>query len=289
MFADVVSLLAAMLATGWLVLAVLAVRSHRGRREGGALLLAVGAAVLLFGGQAVLSDGIDDAGGGATPLDRTVEAFVVGHRTPVLTALAETLNVAGSLAGLTAMALVAVALLLWRHRRVEAAVVLAAPIAAGLLGNGTKLGYDRARPPVAGHLVVVTDSSLPSGHALDATIVLGVLTVVAVSLLRRAGARVAVVVAAGAGIAVAGAARVYLGVHWATDVLAGWLLGGAWVAFSAAVLLMFAGRSAGPRIARRAPAADPARARRSDDSTAAPGTSETRRADDGPGRRDTAA
>jgi undecaprenyl-diphosphatase len=246
MFADVVSLLAAMLATGWLVLAVLALRSHRGRREGGAMLLPVGAAVLLFGGQAVLSDGIDDAGGGATPLDKAVEAFVVSHRTPVLTVLAETLNVAGSLAGLTAVALVAVALLLWRHRRLEAAVVLAAPIATGLLGNGTKLGYDRARPPVAGHLVVVTDSSLPSGHTLDATIVLGVLTVVAVSLLRRrAGARVAVVVAAGAGIAVAGAARVYLGVHWATDVLAGWLLGGAWVAFSAAVLLVFAGRPAG--------------------------------------------
>jgi len=136
--------------------------------------------------------------------------------------------------------------LVLRRHRLEAALVLSAPAAAGVLGHGTKLGYARARPPVSGHLVAVTDSSLPSGHTLDATIVLGVLAVVAVSLLRHAGVRTAVVVAACVGIAVAGAARVYLGVHWATDVLAGWLLGGAWVAFSTAVLLMLTGRPDGP-------------------------------------------
>jgi len=247
MFADVVTLLAAMLATGWFVLAVLAAVDRRRRREGRiAFLLAVGTAVVLFGVQALLADRIADAGGGAIPLDAAVETVVVGHRTPVLTALAETLNVAGSLAGLTVLAAIAAAVLVLRRHRLEAALVLSAPAAAGVLGHGTKLGYARARPPVSGHLVAVTDSSLPSGHTLDATIVLGVLAVVAVSLLRHAGVRTAVVVAACVGIAVAGAARVYLGVHWATDVLAGWLLGGAWVAFSTAVLLMLTGRPDGP-------------------------------------------
>lgn len=252
MFADVVTLLAAMLATGWVVLAVLAAVDRRRRREGRiALLLAVGTAVLLFGVQALLADRITDAGGGATPFDAAVETVVVRHRTPLLTALAETLNVAGSLAGLTVLATAAAAVLVRRRHRFEAALVLSAPAAAGVLGNGTKLGYARARPPVTGHLVAVTDSSLPSGHTLDATIVLGMLAVVAVWLLSSASVRTVVVVAACAGIAAAGAARVYLGVHWATDVLAGWLLGGAWVAFAAAVLLMIAGRHDGPRSLRR--------------------------------------
>ena len=213
-------------------------------------MLTVGGAVGLFGLQAVLSDAIDDAGGGATRLDTAVAAFAVGHRTPVLTAVAEALNVGGGLAGLTLLAAAVATALLVRHRRLEAALVLAAPAAAGLLGNASKLGYDRTRPPVAGHLVAVTDSSLPSGHTLDATIVLGVLALVVLSVVHGRLARAGVVAVACACIAVAGAARVYLGVHWATDVVAGWLLGGAWVALSAALLLMLTAppgpRAAGP-------------------------------------------
>ena len=247
MFADAVELLALMLAAGWLGLVVVAIRGRRrGRDVRGALLLAAAAAVALFGVQAALSDAIDDAGGGATRVDAAVAAFAVAHRTPVLTAVAETLNVAGSLAGLAVVAAAVAVALLLRGRRIEAALAVSAPAAAGLLGNASKLGYDRARPPVAAHLVMVTDSSLPSGHTLDATIVLGVLAVVVVSLLRGRLARTAVVAAACAAIAVAGAARVYLGVHWMTDVVAGWLLGGAWVAFTAAVLLMLV-RPRGPR------------------------------------------
>jgi membrane-associated phospholipid phosphatase len=219
---------------------------RRGRDVRAALVLAAGVAVVLFGVQATLSDAIDDAGGGATRVDAAAAAFAVAHRTPVLTAVAETLNVAGSLAGFAVVAAVGAVTLLLRGRRIEAALAISAPAAAGLLGDGSKLGYDRARPPVAAHLVAVSESSLPSGHTLDATIVLGVLAVVVVSLLRGRLARTAVVASACAAIAVAGAARVYLGVHWATDVVAGWLLGGAWVAFTAAVLLMLA-RPRGPR------------------------------------------
>ena len=190
MFADAVELLALMLAAGWLGLLVLVLRG-RGRAAPLALVLTIGGAVGLFGLQAVLSDAIDDAGGGATRLDTAVAAFAVGHRTPVLTAVAETLNVGGGLAGLTVLAAVVATALLARHRRLEAALVLAAPAAAGLLGNASKLGYDRARPPVAGHLVAVTDSSLPSGHTLDATIVLGVLALVVLSLVHGRLARAA--------------------------------------------------------------------------------------------------
>jgi hypothetical protein len=64
------------------------------------------------------------------------------------------------------------------------------------------------------------------------------LALVATGLLRRRAARVAVVVVATLAIAMAGAGRVYLGVHWATDVLTGWLLGGAWLAVCVALVTM---------------------------------------------------
>ncbi len=243
MFADAVQLLAVVLVAGWLGFLVLVGpgRRDRDRRGGTALVLATGAAVALFGAQAALADRIDDAGGGATRLDAAAAATAAGHRTPALTALAATLDVTAGLPGLAVLAAAAAAVLLRRGRRVEAALVAGAPAVAGLLGQAAKLGYDRDRPPVAGHLVTVGGSSLPSGHTLDATIVLGVLALVAVSLVRGRLARVAIGAAAGVGIAVAGAARVYLGVHWATDVLAGWLLGAAWVALAAALLLVHGG------------------------------------------------
>ncbi len=249
MFADAVQLLAVVLAAGWLGLLMPVARGRAGgtgRRAGTALVLATGTAVAAFGLQAALAEGIDDAGGGATRLDAAAAAVAVGHRTPALTALAATLDAAAGLAGLAVLAAAAAAVLLRHGRRVEAALVVAAPAVAGLLGEAAKLGYDRDRPPVSGHLVTVDGSSLPSGHTLDATIVLGVLAVVAVSLVRGRPARVAVVAAAGTGIAVAGAARVYLGVHWATDALAGWLLGTAWVALAAAALLLLRGGRAFP-------------------------------------------
>lgn len=234
MFADAVEVLAALLAVGWLALLAL-VGTDRRRFVVTAVL---GAAVLLFGGAAWLGDRIADAGGVATRVDLAAQTAVAAHRTPALTAVAETLNVAGSLAGLAVPAAVVAVVLLRRRRWVEAALVVAAPVVAGVVGDAAKLGYDRSRPPAALHLVAVTDSSLPSGHTLDATLVLGVLAVVAVASLRRTAARLAVVAAAGVGIVVAGAARVYLGVHWATDVVAGWLLGGAGVALAVAVLLL---------------------------------------------------
>jgi len=151
-----------------------------------------------------------------------------------------------------------------RGHRIEAALAVSAPAAAGLLGNASKLGYDRARPPVAAHLVTVTDSSLQSGHALDATVVVGVLALVLVVHTVNRWRRAAIVALATVTIAAAGLGRLYLGVHWATDVVTGWLLGAAWVALCAVVLLAVEGhhtRSADARasVSRWRPTTLPAR------------------------------
>lgn len=110
----------------------------------------------------------------------------------------------------------------------------AALFAAVSIGGGTllsfvlKIGFDRPRPALVAHLVDVHTLSFPSGHAMMsavAYITLGAL-LARVSSKRRVKA---FVVALGLLLAVAiGCSRVYLGVHWPTDVLGGWAVGCAW-------------------------------------------------------------
>ena len=104
-----------------------------------------------------------------------------------------------------------------------------------------KLGYGRPRPPAAEQLIPEAGFSLPSGHTMDATVVLGVLALVLVARTASRRLRAAIIAAATVTITAAGAGRVYLGVHWATDVVTGWLLGAAWVALCAVVLLLAEG------------------------------------------------
>jgi undecaprenyl-diphosphatase len=242
MFADGGQVLAVVLALCWTAAAGYAECVRRGLLVGTAprkdVLAALGVAVLLFGLQARLGDVVDDRGRGATALDSAAWAAVGHHRTAGLTAVAEVLNVAGGMVALGVLAVLAAGVLLLRGRRIDAALMASAPAAGGLLDLGFKQGYARPRPPEAGRLVEVTGFSLPSGHTLDATIVLGTLAIVLIALLRGRLARTAVALVALGAIAVAGASRVYLGVHWATDVLTGWLLGGAWVAACAALRAM---------------------------------------------------
>jgi membrane-associated phospholipid phosphatase len=254
MFADGGRVLAVVLALCWAGFVLYSEAVRRGRVAGTAVrtgvLAALGVAVLLFGLQAKLADRISDRGLGATQLDAAVWTEVARHRTGALTAVAEVLNVAGGTLALGVFAVVAAGALLLRGRRLDSAAMVAAPAAGGLLDLGFKVGYARPRPPEFGRLVDVTGFSLPSGHTLDATIVLGTLAVVLLPTLRRRAARAGVALLAVAGVAVAGAGRVYLGVHWATDVLTGWLLGGAWVAACTALLMVLRAGGGAPSGAR---------------------------------------
>jgi undecaprenyl-diphosphatase len=103
---------------------------------------------------------------------------------------------------------------------------MASLLIAGALASAGKQIVGRTRPPAALRLVNETNPSFPSGHATDAAAVfLTIGLVIAVFVLRRPIAR-ACSVAAGAllGVAVA-LSRLVLGVHWPTDVIAGWAIG----------------------------------------------------------------
>ncbi len=137
-----------------------------------------------------------------------------------------------TLGSTVAMAVLAVAVgawCWWRGRRADAVLAVGAMAGASLVFRLLKVLLDRARPPVADRLVTETNESLPSGHATMSMVVVGTIVVLAWAG-RSALARAAMVVAAAAWVGAVGATRVYLGVHWVSDVLAGWAVGAAWLA-----------------------------------------------------------
>jgi undecaprenyl-diphosphatase len=123
-------------------------------------------------------------------------------------------------------------------------VVQAATVGASLLISGFKRLYGRVRPPAAERLMTESNPALPSGHALGSIVVLGVLAAVVVLVTHRAVLRIGALAAGALGVVVIGVSRLYLGVHWLTDVVTGWLLGGAWLAVGVTTLYVLTRRRA---------------------------------------------
>lgn len=203
----------------------------------GPVLIGTGAAAMLLVLQAGVVDTVADLSA-VGPLDRTVWAWFVAHRSSLVTPTMAAVSRFGGTAGMAVLALVGAIVLWWARRRAEAGVLLAAAAGAGLLVTGFKHLYGRVRPPQAEQLIQETNAALPSGHALGSMVVLGMLAAVVVLLARRPVARAAGVVGAVTGVAAIGVSRLYLGVHWVTDVLTGWLLGGAWLALCVTALAL---------------------------------------------------
>ncbi|MFG1182297.1 phosphatase PAP2 family protein [Xanthobacter versatilis] len=123
--------------------------------------------------------------------------------------------------------LVAVFLIMTRKRHAAWLVLLS--VAGGTaLSQILKWGFDRPRPDLVPHGMAVYSQSFPSGHAMLSAVVYLTLG----ALLARTQARTRVKVfflgSAAALTVIVGISRIYLGVHWPTDVLGGWALGAAW-------------------------------------------------------------
>ena len=100
---------------------------------------------------------------------------------------------------------------------------------AGVLGFGLKLIVDRSRPSLPDPVSTAIGYSFPSGHALNSFVIIGVLVLLALPAVPRAW-RPVVWAVAGTAVAVVGFARVALGVHYVSDVVAGWLTGAGLIA-----------------------------------------------------------
>lgn len=109
-----------------------------------------------------------------------------------------------------------------------AAYVIAAAALGTLLNNLLKVGFARPRPDIVAHSVEVHTASFPSGHSMMSAVVY--LTLGMLLARSQADRRVKTFVVAVSVLLtlLIGTSRVYLGVHWPTDVLAGWALGAGW-------------------------------------------------------------
>ena len=128
-------------------------------------------------------------------------------------------------------------LLVVRHYP-SALLVLAAAVGGLLLSHLLKGAYGRPRPDLVPHLARVATASFPSGHAMLSAVVYLTLGALLARLVDGWRAKLYVLAAALTLAVLVGASRVYLGVHYPTDVVAGWCAGLAW-----AVLCWLAARA----------------------------------------------
>jgi len=174
----------------------------------------------------------------------SIERFALGLRTEWMTAVMRSLTWAGSSAVLILLILAVGGALLVRRRDVRPLLWLAAGlVGANVLFRIAKVLAAQPRPPAALHLVSASGYGFPSGHATSAIACWGILAVVlSAGRSRRValtGATLAAVV-----VLLVGASRIYLGVHWWTDVAAGLALGGSWLCILCAAFLASRSREA---------------------------------------------
>lgn len=164
-------------------------------------------------------------------VDVAVWRWMIEHRSSGATAFFRALTtLCNPLTVVVITAVVGGGLLIARRR--ELTVRLVASV-AGAWATATvlKLVVTRQRPPVAERLITVAEFSFPSGHATQSVALWSSLALVGLALapppVRR---RLRWVAGAGAMViaALVGLSRLYLGVHWLTDVVAGWAVGAAW-------------------------------------------------------------
>jgi undecaprenyl-diphosphatase len=169
-------------------------------------------------------------------LDQDIVHWVAGQRRPWLDKVMLQVTTLGDGIVVTMIALVASAFLWLTRHRWSAGMILMAVPGGQVVNNGLKLLFRRDRPDFVERIDAVATLSFPSGHAMSAVIAYGALAYVLArfeptTTMRRATWAFAVLL-----ILLIGASRTYLGVHYPSDVIAGYIAGVTWLALVAAIM-----------------------------------------------------
>ena len=165
---------------------------------------------------------------GSNPLDAHVLDWMLDRRSDGLTDVIRAVTTLGGTLFLVPLTVVGVVLLSSIRRFWLAGYLATVVVGASLLSATAKLIVGRPRPPADVHLASVGPSAFPSGHATQAAATYLAVAIVVAVLVRSPVVRTVVWGTCGLIVVGVGVSRLYLGVHWFTDVVAGWLAGAAW-------------------------------------------------------------
>jgi undecaprenyl-diphosphatase len=201
---------------------------------GAYLVLGFAIAALAVWGFAEFADVVE--AGATLEFDLAAMEWMESHRLELLDRFLLDVTALGT--GLVVLIIVGVAglFLALTDHRYSAILLLVATAGGQLLNSVLKLFYDRPRPSNIEALTHTMSTSFPSGHAMSAVIVYGTVAYLAARLQKERWARALTMFAAVIIIIAIAASRVYLGVHYPSDVLAGTIVGAAWAAFCMAGL-----------------------------------------------------
>jgi undecaprenyl-diphosphatase len=168
--------------------------------------------------------------------DVAVLRYIETHQTPFLDRAMLEVTFMGT--GLILMTIVLVSgMFLWLTKHKHSALLLiVATTGSILLNNLLKMGFDRPRPQLFEWGQHTVSSSFPSGHAMSAATVYMTVAYLAARLQRRRISRGLTLLAATTVVVLIAASRLYLGVHYPSDVAAGVVIGIAWAALAMAML-----------------------------------------------------
>ena len=193
--------------------------------------LTIGAMILL-GASFVFGGIVEDVvtGDPLTVVDGQFAVWLHMHATPTLTESMKFISLLGSWPVVTGICLFMALYFAWERSRYPlVALMLTVPV--GMLLNGMlKYAFHRSRPSWDDPVLILGSFSFPSGHAMAATLLYGFLAAFGVKKVRAWRWRVLVVLSAGMLVVMIGFSRLYLGVHYLSDVLAGMAAGSAWLA-----------------------------------------------------------
>lgn len=164
--------------------------------------------------------------------DQTIAAWIQALESPVLTHLMEGFTVIGS-GWVIAILVPVIAIFLYLvlgHRR-ELIFFIGVIIGSSLLNVVLKIIFHRARPTIH-HIIEATGYSFPSGHSMAAFTLYGIVTFLLWRHLSDSFKRGILVLFSTVMILMIGISRIYLGVHYPSDVLGGYMASGSWLAAS---------------------------------------------------------
>jgi membrane-associated phospholipid phosphatase len=176
----------------------------------------------------VLALAVSDADNALVRFDQNAIETLHGHTSPVLNDIFKGVTWFGS-PGLRLIGVCAGAFLIWRQRWGDLFTGLVVAGGGQYLNTFVKELIARPRPVWDDPIVSEHTFAFPSGHAMESLLVYGFLTLVLCPALSRRQARAAFAIGAASLIGLIGFSRVFLGVHYPSDVLGGYTIGGAWL------------------------------------------------------------